>query len=586
MSLLTIVEKKVRQAFKACGYDKVPTLTGLSDRKDISDYQSNGALQLAKKEKKNPREIAQKIADVLKTDSFFSTVSVDGPGFINMRLSDEALIRSFCLFQKGKNGYQRLTKAQRIVIDYGGPNVAKALHVGHLRPAVIGEAIKRIHQYADDFIVGDIHLGDWGLPIGLLITEIQERYPDLPFFSENYHAAKTVVPFTEKDLEEMYPIASQKSKNDEAYLARAKENTRLLQNGHKGYRALWRQILNLSVREIKKNYQKLDVHFDLWLGESSVNNRLQKMIKRLKKQGVLKTDNGAEVIKLGKSVITKNKLPPLIMVKSDGAVMYGATDLATIEARMEDYQPGRILYVVDARQALHFEQVFSAAHKLKLVPKTELLHLGFGTITGADNKPFKTRDGGVMTLERLLNEAVQASMKKVEQSKNAAKLSEKRKKNIAQKIAVSAVKYTDLMNERMRNYVFDIDKMTALEGKTAPYILYGLVRMKSVLSKMPNANVFKGCQMVLTNPAERALLIRLYQMPEFFQTAYQNEAPHVICDYIYKLIQDFNVFYHECPIRGAKNPSVQMTRFLLTATAYRISYDMAWIIGLEIPEIM
>lgn len=586
MSLLSLVARKVSKAYQACGYEKAPALTDFSDRPDISDYQSNGALQLAKTEKKNPREIALKIADVLKRDSFFAHVSVDGPGFINMRLSNEALTTSFYLFKKGKNGYVRSGKPKRIVIDYGGPNVAKALHVGHLRPAVIGEAVKRIHQYAGDDIIGDIHLGDWGLPIGLLIAEIEERYPDLPFFSENYRTNGEKLPFTEKDLEEMYPAASQKSKADEFYLARAKENTRLLQNGHKGYRALWRQILRLSVREIKKTYRKLDVHFDLWLGESSVNVRLKKMIKRLQKQKILIHDAGAEVIRL-KSGRAKAKLPPLIMVKSDGAVMYCATDLATIEQRMEDFHPDRILYVVDARQALHFEQVFSAARQIGLAGRhTDLLHLGFGTITGADNKPFKTRDGGVMTLERLLKEAEEASLKKVLQSKNAARLSERKKAVIARKIAVSAVKFTDLMNERMRNYVFDIDKMTALEGKTAPYILYALVRMKSVLAKMPDARLYRGLKMTLTEPAERVLLMRLYQMPEFFQTAYQDEAPHVICDYLYKLTQDFNVFYHDCPIRDAHDRSVRFTRFLLTATAYRIAFDMARIIGLEVPEIM
>lgn len=587
MSLSNLVKEKVKKAYETCGFAEANTLVRLSDRPDISDYQSNGALSLAKQLKQNPRQLAQQIVDVLTQDSFFKQVTVDGPGFINMVIADEALSeKAFSILNTPQLGYERETQPQKVVIDYGGPNVAKALHVGHLRPAVIGEAIKRIHLFAGDDVIGDVHLGDWGLPMGLLITEIQERQPNLPYFDDSFTGEyPKESPVTSKDLETLYPIASQKSKSDEIYLAKAKENTRLLQNGHRGYRALWQHFIDLSIAEIKKLYDPLDIHFDLWRGESHVHDRLQKMIERLTEQGVIIPDSGAQIIPLGKSK-TGNDLPPLIMVKSDGAVMYGATDLATIEERVDEFNPDSILYVVDARQGLHFEQVFAGAEKIGLTQKAKPEHLGFGTINGRDNKPFKTRDGGVMTLKMLIDIATNAALAKMNSGEMGRDLSETEKTEISSIVGVSALKFADLMNERMKNYIFDEDKLTSTEGKTGPYILYALVRMKSILEKMgETTTVRENDKMVIRVPAERQLLLRLYQMPESLQTAYDNNAPHVICDYLYKLTQDFNLFYHDCPIKGTDEITRQ-TRLTLTKYALAMGLKMADLLGLRVPNKM
>lgn len=587
MSLSTVIKEKVADAFQKCGFNGAPTLVRLSDRPDMSDYQSNGALPLAKQLKQNPRSIAEQIATILREDNFFAKVTVDGPGFINMSVSDTALSDlAQSILNTPQSGYERTTPPSKVVIDYGGPNIAKALHVGHLRPAVIGESIKRIHAFAGDDIIGDIHLGDWGLPMGLLITEIQERNPKLPYFDTTYTGSyPDDVPFTARDLEEMYPIASQKSKADENYLLRAKENTRLLQSGHRGYRALWQHFIDLSVSEMKKLYEPLDIHFDLWRGESHVHDRLQKMIDRLKQKGEIILDSGAQIIVLDKSK-TGNDLPPLIMLKSDGAVMYGATDLATIEERIEEFNPDSILYVVDARQALHFEQVFTAAQKIGLSENVTLEHLGFGTINGKDNKPFKTRDGGVMTLKMLLEIASDAALKKMNAGEMGRDLSTDEKEHISKIVGVSALKFADLMNERMKNYIFDEDKLTSTEGKTGPYVLYALVRMKSVLEKTQSEqNISSGDKIMIQTSAERQLMLRLYSMPDNLQAAYDNNAPHIICDYLFKLAQDFNLFYHDCPIKDA-DEKTRLSRIALTKYTLDMGLKMAYLLGLKVPDKM
>lgn len=587
MNLTTLVKEKVQNAFNQNDFLESPLLVRLSDRPDISDYQANGALQLAKQLKQNPREVAEKIAAVLKEDSFFEKVTVDGPGFINMTISNQALSDiAFDILSSPKGGYEQETPAKKVVVDYGGPNVAKALHVGHLRPAVIGEAVKRLHTFAGDTVIGDVHLGDWGLPMGLLITEIQERNPDLPYFEASFTGDyPKEAPFTSQDLEKMYPLASQKSKTDETYLAKAKENTRLLQNGARGHRALWEHFINLSVSDIRTLYDELDVHFDLWRGESHVHNRLQEMITRLQKENIIVPDNGAQIIPLGLSK-GGNELPPLIMVKSDGAVMYGATDLATIEERVDEFLPDEILYVVDARQGLHFEQVFEGAKKIGLTHKTKLEHLGFGTINGKDNKPFKTRDGGIMTLRMLIDTSTQAALNKMNSGEMGRDLTHDEKKNISKIVGVSALKFADLMNERMKNYVFDEDKLTSTEGKTGPYLLYAMVRMKSILEKMnESADITMNEPLILTEPAERQLLLRLFAMPDSVQTAYDNNAIHVICDYLFKLAQDFNLFYHDCPIKDT-SADVQKSRLALTKYTLSIALKMANILGLRVPDKM
>ncbi len=587
MNLINSVKEKVAAAFVAAGFENAETLVRLSDRPDMSDYQSNGALPLAKALKQNPRAIAEQIADVLRRDSFFQKVSVDGPGFINMTIADEALTQmAFDVLSGEKCGYERLDTPKKLVIDYGGPNLAKALHVGHLRPSIVGESIKRICRFVGDEVIGDIHLGDWGKPMGLLIAAIQDRSPELPYFDDAFTGDYPAdAPFTGKDLETMYPLASQKSKEDEEFAARAREHTRLLQEGRPGHRALWQHFVRLSVADIKELLDELGVSFDLWRGESHVHDRLQKMIERFRADGTIVPDDGAEIIPLGKSK-TGNDLPPMIMVKSDGAVMYGATDLATIEERVEEFNPDMILYVVDARQALHFEQVFATAEKLNIAPHTGLEHLGFGTMNGKDNKPFKTRDGGVMTLRMLIDTATNAARTKMESGEMGRDLTVEEKDCISKIVGVSALIFADLMNERMKNYIFDEEKITSTEGKTGPYLLYAMVRMKSVLEKMGETAAITPADTIrITAPAERQLLLRLYALPDSVQTAYENRTPHVICDYLFKLCQDFNLFYHDCPIKGAE-PAVQKSRLALTKYVLHVATSMASVLGLRVPDKM
>ena len=587
MNLSTLVKQKVQTAFEKAGFKDATLLVRLSDRPDISDYQSNGALPLAKELKQNPRMIAEKIASFLQEDSFFEKVSVDGPGFINMTIANAALSEvAYPILSSEKSGYENPEKVKTVVFDYGGPNIAKALHVGHLRPAIIGEAVKRLHKFVGNKVIGDVHLGDWGLPMGLLMAELSERDPSCVYFDPMYEGQyPEQAPFTGHDLEVMYPIASQKSKQDPAYLAKAKDFTRRLQNKEKGLLALLNKFVELSVGSIRQMYDELGVSFELWRGERDVHDRLLVQLERLRQDGTLFTDSGAEIIEVGKSK-SGNDLPPLIAVNSDGAVMYAATDLATIEERVEEFNADEILYVVDARQALHFEQVFNAAEKIGLLKNTTVKHLGFGTINGKDNKPFKTRDGGVMTLRMLIDLSVEAALKKMNSGEMGRDLTEAEKAEISKIVGVSALKFADLMNERMKNYIFDEDKLTSTEGKTGPYLLYAMVRMKSLLEKSGVDTVLSETDIpVITHPAERQLLLRLYAMPDCIQTAYDNNAPHVVCDYLFKLTQDFNLFYHDCPIKDA-DKTVQQSRLALTKYALTVALKMTDVLGLSVPDKM
>lgn len=587
MNLFNIIHTKAIQAFAACGFQDAAPLTRLSDRPDIGDYQINGALALAKTLEQNPRALAEKIAGRLRQDSFFETVSVDGPGFINLRLADTALTaQAFEILATPAGGYARPDAPLKIVIDYGGPNVAKALHVGHLRSAVIGESVKRICRFAGDTVIGDIHLGDWGRPLGLVITEIQERWPDLPYFDSAYQGGYPAeIPLTGADLEVIYPLASKKAKENPDYDERTRENVRKLQAGERGIRALWGHIMRLSAQEMKKIYDELGVSFDLWNGESTVHNRLQAMIQRLKNDGTIVHDAGAEIISLGKSQ-NGNDLPPLIMLKSDGSVMYGATDLATIEDRIETDAPNAILYVADTRQALHFEQVFTAARKIGLVPPTRLEFLGLGTVNGKDNKPYKTRDGGVASLRFLIDTATAVALKKMRSGEIGRELTPAEQDAISKIVGVAAVKFADLMNERGKNYIFDEEKLTSTDGKTGPYILYALVRMKSVLEKLGAAETPAPQDAVaITHPAERQLLLRLYAFPDSVQTAYDNRTPHVLCDYLFKLAQDFNLFYHDCPIKDSES-AVQASRLALTKYTLQLARTTCSLLGLQVPPKM
>ncbi len=579
MNLLTVINEKVSAAFKAAGFDDAQTLVRAADRPDLADYQANGALALAKSQHQNPREVAEKISEELKKDSFFSEVSVAGPGFINMKIKDEELTKLAAqILTQEKAGYERADKPQTVVLDYCGPNVGKVLHVGHLRSGNIGDAVRRIMTFAGDKTIGDAHLGDWGRPMGLVLTELQHRWPDMPYFKPDYTGDDGYqIPFTLADVVEAYPIASAKAKEDEAYMEQAKQYTRELQEGKKNLRDLWKKFVDLTKADTQDLMQQLNVHLDLWWGESTVNDRCVKMIESLKQSGMAELDEGAWIIR------QEGDTPPLILVNSAGASMYAASDMATIEAREEEFKPDAIIYFTDARQGLHFSQVFASAKKAGICPENvKLEYQPFGSVNGADNKPYKTRDGGVPTLRFLIDSAVQKARTKMDAGEIGRDLTDAEKDEISHTVGVAALKFMDLMNDKVKNYIFDEERMVSTEGKTGPYLLYAMVRMKSVLEKLGEP---KDDTLILTNPAERKLLLNLYTFPENVQIAYDNRAPHVIADYLYKLCQDFNLFYHDCPIKDA-DETTKNSRLNLVAYTLKVALICADMLGLKVPNKM
>ena len=579
MNLLSVINEKVEKSFTTCGFDNVQTLVRAADRPDLADYQANGALALAKSQHKNPREVAEKAAEELKKDDFFSEVSVAGPGFINMKIKDEELTKLAApILTQEKAGYERIDKPQTVILDYCGPNVGKVLHVGHLRSGNIGDAVRRIMTFAGDKTIGDAHLGDWGRPMGLVLTELQHRWPDMPYFEKDYKGDDGYqIPFTLSDVVEAYPIASAKAKEDEAYLEQAKQYTRELQEGKKNLRDLWKKFVDLTKADTKDLMNQLNVHLDLWWGESTVNDCCNEMIERLKKSKSAELDDGAWIIR------QDGDTPPLILVNSAGAAMYAATDLATLEARMEEFKPDTILYFTDARQSLHFTQVFATAKKTGIVPENvNLEYQPFGSVNGTDNKPYKTRDGGVPTLRFLINSAVEKARAKMDSGEIGRDLTDAEKDKISHTVGIAALKFMDLMNDKVKNYIFDEERMLATEGKTGPYLLYAMVRMKSVLEKL---GAPKDNTLTITNPAERKLLLNLYTFPENVQIAYDNRAPHVIADYLYRLCQDFNLFYHDCPIKDA-DKQTQTSRLNLLNYTLKVALLCADMLGLQVPDKM
>lgn len=579
MNLLNLITIKVSQAFEQAGFASDNVLVRAADRPDLADYQSNGALALAKSLHQNPREVAEKIMQELKKDAFFAEVSVAGPGFINMKIKDEELVRlSGEILSGEKAGYERKENPKTVVLDYCGPNVGKVLHVGHLRSGNIGDAVRRIMKFAGDKTIGDAHLGDWGRPMGLVLTELQHRWPDMPYFKDDYSGDEGyIIPFSLADVTEAYPIASAKAKEDEAYMNQAKNYTRELQQGNKGLRDLWEKFVALTKADAQSLMENLNVYLDLWWGESTVNNRCNEMIERLKKSGDMVLDDGAWIVRLDE------KTPPVILVNSAGATMYAASDLATIEARMEEFKPDVMMYFTDARQSLHFDQIFKTARKIGIVPETVCMeYQGFGSVNGEDNKPYKTRDGGVPTLRSIIDSAVAKARSKMESGDMGRDLSDAEKDEISQIVGVAALKFMDLMNDKVKNYIFDEERMISTEGKTGPYLLYAMVRMKSVLEKigLPQDN-----QIVLSTPVERKLLLNLYTFPENVQIAYDNRAPHVIADYLYKLCQDFNLFYHDCPMKEAE-AEIKNSRLNLVQYTLKVALLCADMLGLKVPDKM
>lgn len=576
-------------AFAECGLDHTFGRINLSNRPDLCEYQSNGALAAAKKAHRNPMEIAEEVAEKLRNDPLFARAEAVKPGFINLTLAPEAAA-AYLNDRRNKErlGAEALGEGKTIILDYGGANVAKPLHVGHLRSAIIGESLKRICRFLGFNAIGDVHLGDWGLQMGLIIEELKERRPELPYFAPDFCGEyPKEAPFTIGDLEEIYPAASARSKADEAFAAKAHEATYRLQSGDPGYTALFRHIVNVSVADLKKNYGSLKVSFDLWKGESDAQAYIPAMMEELKLKGILTESQGALVIEVAQEG-DANEVPPCLVRKSDGAYLYATTDLATIVQREQDYHPDEYFYVTDKRQAMHFLQVFRAARKAGLVSEnTVMTHLGFGTMNGKDGKPFKTRSGGVMRLEYLLadvNEAVYARMAESD-------MAEDERRRIASIVGLAALKYADLSNQATKDYVFDVDRFTSFEGNTGPYILYTIVRIRSILNRFlaEEGAAERGLPTTILpafDAGEKELQRLLTGAGEVITAAYTEKAPHKLCLYIYDVANAFNSFYHEHRILTEEDAGKKASWLALLAETDRVLGTIIDLLGFEAPERM
>ncbi|MGM9563105.1 MAG: arginine--tRNA ligase [Faecousia sp.] len=574
----------VSEAFAQAGYDPACGKVTVSNRPDLCEFQCNGAMPAAKAAHKAPIVIAGEVAARLQDSAVFSSAEAVNPGFLNLRLREDYLAAHVEEMRRSERpGLADNTEARTVVLDYGGPNVAKPLHIGHLRSAIIGESIKRIYRYFGNTVIGDIHLGDWGLQMGLIIAELRERQPDLPYFDDNFTGEyPKEAPFTISELEEIYPTASAKSKTDEVFAKKAHEATCFLQNHKRGYYALWQHIMAVSVADLKRNYENLNVSFDVWKGESDAEAYIPPMLEKLEARGILQESEGAKVIPVAEEG-DKKEIPPCILVKSDGATLYATTDLATIVQRMEDYHPDKILYLTDKRQSLHFEQVFRAAKKSGIVPDgTQLQHIGFGTMNGKDGKPFKTRSGGVMRLETLIADITDYVEKKILENQT---LSPEEARQTAKIIAVAALKYGDLSNLATKDYIFDLERFSAFEGNTGPYLLYTIVRIKSILSRYDGDPA--ELSIAAADSAEaKALQLELAQMPDQLAMAYRDSAPNTVCAYAYELAGAVNKFYHETRILTEPDPVRRQGYVALIAFAKRALEECIDLLGFSAPERM
>ena len=579
--ILDIITQKMRQAFADAGYDPDFGRVSVSNRPDLCEYQCNGALAAAKTYKCAPIQIAQAVVQKLDAADY-SLVEAVMPGFINLKLSDRFLTDYLETMRTAPDfGVAKIGDGKTIVVDYGGANVAKPLHIGHLRPAIIGESLKRLYQYLGYNAIGDVHLGDWGLQMGLIIAELSQRQPDLPYFDPDFQGQyPTEAPFTVSDLEEIYPTASSK-KSDPEFSHKAHQATLELQQGRRGYRALWQHIMNVSVADLKKNYDNLDVHFEKWLGESDADPYIPAMVEDLKNRGIAVLSEGAWVIPVAMEG-DKKEMPPCILVKSDGSSIYATTDLATLVQRMQDWHPDKVLYVTDKRQNLHFEQVFRAARKAGIVPEsTQLEHVGFGTMNGSDGKPFKTRDGGVLRLETLISDMTDFVRAKVVENKI---VEESEVEATTAKIAMAALKYGDLSNQPTKDYNFDMERFAAFEGNTGPYILYTIVRVKSILAKYGPWEHLSIQAPV--NAAAKDLMLAITKLGPALESALSASAPNLVCAYIYELAGCVNKFYHETPVLKEENEAVKAGNIALLGLAKNILETCIHILGFSAPDKM
>lgn len=585
--IIDVISSEVINAFITCGYEGKYGEVTISNRPDLCQYQCNGALAAAKEYKKAPFMIADEVVAKLGECTLFSDVTMVRPGFININISKEFLASYLNdMRQSNKFGLEEAKEPKTIVLDYGGPNVAKPLHVGHLRSAIIGESLKRIGRFMGHKVIGDVHLGDWGLQMGLIITELKKRKPELVYFDDAFAGEyPEEAPFTISELEEIYPTANAYAKENPEFKEEARIATFELQKGKPGYRALWKHIITISVADLKKNYANLDVSFDLWKGESDAEAYIPEMIQYLKEEGYAHESEGAMVVDVKEESDTK-EIPPCIVVKSDGSSIYATTDLATIVERVKLFDPSEIKYVVDKRQELHFEQVFRTAKKAKLIDSSaKLTFLGFGTMNGKDGKPFKTRDGGVMRLETLISSINEEVYNKIMTNREMA---EEEAREIAKIVGLAALKYGDLSNQASKDYIFDTERFTSFEGNTGPYILYTIVRIKSILSKFygeANKEVIGKIGVAITD-SELDLMLELTKYNGVIEGAYQENAPHKICQYIYDLANAFNRFYHENKILAQEDQTVQQSWITLITLAKDILTVCIELLGMEAPERM
>ena len=579
--ILNLITLKMQKAFEAAGYDASFGRVTVSNRPDLCEDQCNGSLSAAKQYKCAPIKIATAVAEQLDAADY-DLVEAVNPGFINLKLSGKFLADYLEAMRTAEDfGVQKIGAGKTIVVDYGGANVAKPLHIGHLRPAIIGEALKRMHKFMGYNTIGDVHLGDWGLQMGLIIAELQERQPDLPYFDPDFtgdYPAES--PFTLSELEEIYPTASAKKKDPE-FAAKAHTATFELQQGRRGYRAIWDHIMGVSIPDLTRIYNTLDVHFEKWLGESDADPYIPAMVEELKERGLAVQSEGAWVVPVAEES-DKKAVPPMILIKSDGSAIYATTDLATMVQRMQDWNPDKMLYVTDKRQALHFEQVFRAAKKSGIVKaETELEHVGHGTMNGKDGKPFKTRDGGVLRLEQLINDMTDFVRAKVVENKI---VDDSEVEATTAKIALAALKYGDLSNQPTKDYNFDLERFAAFEGNTGPYILYTIVRIKSILARY---GAWEHLPIQLpANPFAKDLMLSVTKFGPTMETALKSSAPNLICAYIYELAGCVNKFYHETRILSEENEELKAGYISLIGLAKNILEKSIDLLGFSAPEKM
>ena len=580
MSILRELKKDIKNHIKKAGYEVETLAIETSNRKDLGEYQLNDAMQLARKYKENPRQIAEKIVKELEKDSRFTNLNIAGPGFINITLSNDfALDILNSMYQNLFNNID-VREKKKVIIDYGGANVAKALHVGHLRSANIGEALKRLSRKLGYEVLGDAHLGDYGRPLGFVVLEISKEYPDLPYFDPEYKGdySELTIPITNDDLEKIYPLASKKAKEDEAYLEEGRIVTAKIQNHERGYYDLWKKVVEISKEDIKEVYDILNTEFDLWLGESDAAEYFDELNSIFEEKNLLQNSEGAKIIDVSNEN-DNSPMPPLLFIKSNGTLSYETTDLATILQRKKEFAPDEIWYVVDGRQALRFEQIFRATRMSQIVDdKVVLEHVNFGTMNGKDGKPFKTRDGGVMTLKNLIKLVKEETLKRITNES----IKEEEKEKVALDVAIASLKYADLLPYRATDYVFELEKFADLDGKTGSYLLYSTIRMKSLLSKAQKISYSKANQ--ISGETEKNIILSLLELTTVLNNSLDSKSLNEIADYLYVITSQYNKFYSENRVLTEENKELQETWLVLTKVVYEVNTMLLDILGIKVPE--